>query len=121
MRVTGLEQARIRQDVDQFFDKTAHLYPVTSTRAGNGAAKSAYPANPTRTSPAQIAPMGDQVESFYADKLGGRQGFTVSLRDSIRVALDDQIQIDGRTYLVVGSSSGRSYQWRTRVDVKEVS
>jgi len=120
-RITGAELASVQRAVEDYFDKTAHVFEPAEARSSSGGTTWTYPATPTRTSPCQIAPMSQQIESQFADRLGGRQGFVISLRSSTRVSTKARVRVDGRTYEVVGNDLGRSYQMRQRIPTTELT
>jgi hypothetical protein len=121
VRIAGGEISRIRHDADDYFDKTAHFFEPAESRTSNGGTAYTYPSTPTATSPCQLAPMGKEQESEYAARLGGRQGFIISVRADSRVTRKARITVDGRTFEVLGNDRGRSYPLRQRVPVVELT
>lgn len=120
-RITGAEISRVERDVEDYFDKTANIYVATTARSQAGGTTQTWPSTPTRTSPAQIGPMSPNIEAQFAERLGGRQGWVVSLRSVTRVPISARIKVDGRTFEVIGSDIGRSYQFRQRIPVTELT
>lgn len=119
--VTAREVALAAQDFRVSLPDHASIYRGTSTRSASGGTVNAYPATPSFTTAARIAPMGDEIERFYSDRLGGKQGWTGTFPPAYEPALRDRVVVHGRTYEVIGSNLGKTIDVVRRVPLKEVT
>lgn len=121
MSPTEHELVDIRRTVERHLDRVGLWYVPTTSRSTSGGTTVSYPANPTRSTPVRIAPMDKKIEAKFADRLGGRQGWTATAPYGVPVPVLARLVVGSRTFEVLGTDSGMSYPGATRVPLVELT
>lgn len=122
--ISQLELSALRRESVDFMPDTVRVHPRTSARSGSGGTTYTTATNPSTTTKGRLAPMDKSVEQFYADRLGGRQGWTITIPDDPAVAQAASLsvfKIGTRTFQIVGSDYGRSNRITRMYDCVEMT
>ncbi len=119
--ISQFELADIRRESVQFMPDQIKVHTVTRTRTASGGYTTALSATPARTVKGRLAEMDETLEQFYADRLGGRQGWTVTVPRGTTVPVSAVFKIGSRSFEILGSDTVRSYQITQRYACSELT
>jgi len=118
--LSGHELAQMRQTADEYLPDAISVWRATRASDSGGGQTSTFARVASlrgRKSPLTTVESEEQV---YADRLGGNQGWWLSLPRGTDVRLGDQLRSDGLTFEVVSTDASRSWDITLRVMGKEL-
>ena len=118
---TPRESALAARDFRRMLPDHASVYRPSAARSASGGTTYTYPVAPAFSVAARITPMGLEIEQFFADKLGGEQGWTGTFPVAYEPTLRDRVKVHGRTFEVIGSNLGRTTDMVRRVPMREIT
>lgn len=118
--ITDIELQSLRADSIDYLPDTIHVYTPTPSRSNSGGTLKSYPATPTTAAPGRIAPMSNTRKAWYAEKLGGRQGWTITVPFDEQIAVTSRFGVGTRRFEIIGGNADRTYQITQRFDCVEV-
>lgn len=122
--VTELEVAQLRRESDDYMPDHVRVHVRTASRTSSGGTTYSIGTNPVITTRGRLSPMSKSVEAFYADRLGGRQGWTITVPEDANTAvaaLTSVLKVGTRIFEVFGSDRGRSYRLTRMYDCMELT
>lgn len=118
--ISEVELALLRVDSIGYMPETINVYTPTEARSASGGTTYTFPANPTTSYFGRLAPMSKSRKTWYADKLGGRQGWTISLPWDASVNIKSRLGLGTRRFEIIGTNAARTYQITYMLDCVEV-
>lgn len=127
---TARELHGVRRDIERTFDRSIEVWRIVAgsdglpgTPDGKGGRTNSYARH--SAGPGRIAPLSNRegiyVETIYADKLGGRQPFVVTLAHDRNLRLSDQLRSAGRTFEIIKIDEPRSFAVGRRIVAAEIT
>lgn len=122
--ISNLDLIRIQREGAMFMPDIVRVYPRTSSRSGSGGTTYSTAPAPSWTGAGRLTPMDATIEEFYGDRLGGKQGWTITLPEDVTVPtvpLSSILRVGSRSFEVLGGDRGRSYRMTRRWDCVELT
>lgn len=119
--ITNHELATLRRESQGYMPDAIRVHGVTRSRTGSGGYTRVVGDNPLRTVRGRLAPMSEEEEQFYADRLAGRQGWTITVPAGTTVPDNALFKVGSRTFEIVGTDTGRSFQITQRYACQELT
>jgi hypothetical protein len=120
---TPREMLGLSRDTERTFDRSIEVWRKTETPDGKGSQTWTYARH--SSGGGRVSPLlnreGTYVETMYADKLGGRQPFVVTVGHDRVLRLSDQLRSGGVTFEIITIDAPRSYSANRRVIAAEIS
>lgn len=120
--ISRLEQVLIQQESARYMPDFVGVFTRAPSRSSSGGSTYTISTTPSVTGRGRLAPMDQTQEEFYADRLGGRQGWTITLPENIAIpapALTALFRVGSREFELIGSDTVRSFQLTRRYDCVE--
>ena len=112
--LTATTLTRMRNVQNKFLPDTATLKTRSYIGDGQGGKIGNQPIAATGV-PCRLAEMSKEQRARWADKLGVRSGWVITLAYDQSVGVGDHIEISGETYTVLGTNSSESWQTALRM------